>query len=81
MSEPEMCYTIVETTKGYVYIVLLERLGKVIYDPRAVSPSAKGAETALRMALGKADFARLEYVTPGEMLSRMAERWPEQEAE
>jgi hypothetical protein len=70
-------YTVVETSRGFLYVVLVPRTGKLLYDVRALARTHAEAEAALRQSLGDeaggdgqyADL--LVYVPPEKMLGMM----------
>jgi hypothetical protein len=71
LSATDMAYTVVETTRGFLYLVLLPSTGKLLYDARSPAPTAAGAAAALRTALGAEVFGALVRVTPEAMLGRI----------
>ncbi len=69
------CYTVVKTTYGYLYVVLIPNMAKLLYDARTLSRTAAEAEAALRAALaagaGEEPLAPPCFVPPAELLARL----------
>jgi hypothetical protein len=77
----EPSYTVVETARGYLYLVLIPSAGKFLYDARTLAATAEGAEAALRQAVGEELLGGVSYIPPEQMLARVIEIWIEPEAE
>lgn len=71
------CYTVVETARGYLYLVLVPSTGKLLYDVRTLAFTAEWAERALAMALGEQQFRQLAYISPECMLEQVVGIWAE----
>lgn len=72
-----MQYTVVETVRGFLYVVLVPRTGKLLYDVRTIASTREGAEAAVSQSLGEAAGGvegkreLLVHVPPDEMLGMM----------
>jgi hypothetical protein len=70
-------YTVVETTRGFLYLVLVPQTGNLLYDVRTAAPTREAAEEALRRSLGEEPSLDREqdhllvYVSPDTMLGMM----------